>query len=311
MTEQELINQIQEDLNYKMSILPPVIIPEWQKQYMPKLHMVNIHSTSRGFNAAIKRKNDIYFNNIGYQFRILEYIDCNNVIIEFLNTGYRTSVKVDSINRGSIRDPFERSVYNVGYLGIGPYKSTINYDTTKQYETWSGMMHRCYDILTLMRSPSYSKVIVDPIWHNYQNFALWFDNNYYELPNNEKLSLDKDLIPSIIGMHNKIYSPNTSCLLPININIAMHLGTKDKAYSTPTGVRYIPSRVKPYLAMLDLTNEARFLGYYTTKEEAFDAYKTEKQNYIYYLAEKYKYIIPDYIYQLLMQYKINDIIEYL
>ena len=50
-------------------------------------------------------------------------------------------------------------------------------------------------------------------WHNFQNFAKWYEDNYYEIEE-EQMHLDKD----ILVKGNKVYSPDTCVFVPETIN---------------------------------------------------------------------------------------------
>lgn len=78
------------------------------------------------------------------------------------------------------------------------------------------MLRRCYDKQFQERQPTYKGCIVCEEWYNFQNFAKWFDENYYEIEG-EKIALDKDLLK----LNNKIYSPSTCCFLPQRINVSL------------------------------------------------------------------------------------------
>lgn len=98
------------------------------------------------------------------------------------------------------KDRLAPSVYGIGFMGEGRYKASINYKTTRQYETWKSMMRRCYSSVSLKARPTYRDCTVCDEWHNFQNFAKWFDNNYIK-----GYELDKDI--KVNG--NKTYSPCT------------------------------------------------------------------------------------------------------
>ena len=104
-------------------------------------------------------------------------------------------------------------VYGVGYNSSKregfPTKS--NGKILKCYDAWRRMLQRCYDIQYKIEHPTYEGVTCCDGWKDYQNFAKW----WYSQPNHDKgFELDKDLL--VIG--NKLYSPETCCLLPMEIN---------------------------------------------------------------------------------------------
>lgn len=136
-------------------------------------------------------------NNFG-DFEILEYFNYHKVKIKFITTGYTTHAKMDKIRRGKVKDKLLPSVYGVGYLGDGPYSASLIGKYTKVYYTWRAMLQRCYCSMYQENKPTYEGCTVADEWHNFQNFAKWFEDNYIE-----GYELDKDL--KVEG--NKIYSP--------------------------------------------------------------------------------------------------------
>lgn len=69
------------------------------------------------------------------------------------------------------------------------------------------MIKRCYNQKCLLKDNTYRGCSVCDEWLNFQNFGEWYDENYYEVPN-EVMDLDKD----ILHKGNKIYSPD-NCVL--------------------------------------------------------------------------------------------------
>ena len=114
---------------------------------------------------------------------------------------------------GNIKCPYERRYFGVGYIGEGKYKVWENGKNTKCYKTWHNMLNRCYDEKFHEKYPTYIGCEVDKNWHNFQNFAEWYYNNYYEIEGG-KMCLDKD----ILYKHNKVYSPKTCIFVPQTIN---------------------------------------------------------------------------------------------
>jgi hypothetical protein len=121
--------------------------------------------------------------------------DLKVMFIETLNVEKATSSQVRT---GEIKDRMRRSVYGVGILGVGEYKPS---DNKKASQLWRGMIERCYSERSLRLHPTYIDVIVCDEWHNFQNFAKWFDKNYVH-----GMHLDKDVL-SKSGL--KCYSPKT------------------------------------------------------------------------------------------------------
>lgn len=138
-------------------------------------------------------------NNCG-EFKIINHTNANNIEIEFLSTGYRKITRHRTAMKGEVKDKYHPCVNGVGFIGDGSHKVSVNCVQTKAYEVWSGMISRCYSKKTQERQPSYIGCTVCREWHNFQNFAEWFDGNYID-----GMCLDKDI--RVKG--NKVYSPDT------------------------------------------------------------------------------------------------------
>ena len=100
----------------------------------------------------------------------------------------------------------------VGYLGNT--STSKNKKVKHSYRIWLGMIRRCYNPRGYDGKMVYYKdCSVCDEWLCYANFEKWYDDNYYEV-NNEEMNLDKD----ILVKGNKIYSPNTCVFVPQRIN---------------------------------------------------------------------------------------------
>ena len=75
-------------------------------------------------------------------FKILKYNDRANVEIQFINTGFETSVHLVQVKNGSVKDPYLPSVYGVGITGT-KYPTKVNDVVTKEYKLWHSMLVRC------------------------------------------------------------------------------------------------------------------------------------------------------------------------
>ena len=54
-----------------------------------------------------------------------------------------------------------------------------------------------------------------------------------------------------------------------------------------------------------MNKKQNFLGYYNTPEEAFQAYKQFKENYIKQVADEYKELIPEKLYNAMYEYEVK------
>ena len=151
-------------------------------------------------------------------FKVLKYNDSKNVEIQFLKTGYETTVHLGSIKIGSVKDPYSPSVYGVGILGT-KYPPTINDVKTKEYGLWQNMLERCYSDALKKRRPTYTDCSVSENFKSYEYFYEWchrqigFGNEGDENP----FHLDKDLLTK----GNKVYSEDSCIFIPNEINLLL------------------------------------------------------------------------------------------
>ncbi len=153
----------------------------------------------------------VYTSKVAGEFKIVNYVNCKNIEIEFTSTKTRRVVTSDRIKGGKIKDPLFPSVYGLGFIGVGDYKSRVGGIKTAQYRAWSCMMARCYGESTQKRQPTYKGCTVCEEWHDFQVFSKWFDENYVD-----GYQLDKD----IKAKGNKIYSPENCCFVSQAVNVS-------------------------------------------------------------------------------------------
>ena len=149
--------------------------------------------------------NQIYPTNNFGSVKILNYINQYSVQVQFIDTGYTYFSQSKYIKRGHLKDKLAPNVYGVGFIGDGKYNSKC-----KSYGIWRGIFKRCYCPKTQVRQPTYKDCTVATDWHNFQNFAKWFDENYVE-----GYDLDKDI--KFNG--NKLYSAETCLFVSHQENI--------------------------------------------------------------------------------------------
>ena len=133
-----------------------------------------------------------------------------HVGLRYLSSGCRDCALIRG--RGEVL-PSKRKAYGVGFNSNpkSGYKSKDGNRITKSYDAWKRMLQRCFDQKYKEDHPTYVGVTCVDEWKDFQGFASW----WYSQPNHDKgFELDKDLL--VDG--NKVYSPETCCLLPTEIN---------------------------------------------------------------------------------------------
>ena len=254
------------------------------------------------------RLHETQLNKYGRLMKIIEYNDSTNLVVEF-EDGYTEKTRYDCFKRGAVLHPLDKFVLGIGYKGEGKYKITENNQQTFLYTEWHSMLARCYNPSQQKRdkTSSYEHCEVCEEWHNFQNFAKWYEDNYYEI-RGEKMRLDKD----ILNKNNKVYSPENCVIVPERINLLFCYRKKNRG-ECPVGVRKRKECKSSYRATINITNSqgqsrSIALGSYKTPEEAFYAYKQAKEQHIKLVAEEYKDKIPKKLYDAMHRYvvEIND-----
>ncbi len=245
-------------------------------------------------------------NNFGSKMVIIEYRKYSDIDVYFPEYDWTArNVTCGNFKNGNVVCPYERRYCGVGYLGEGKYKAyDKNGRPTKCYTAWNHMLKRCYDVKFHKKEQTYINCSVTEEWLNFQNFAEWFYENYYEIEN-EVMSLDKD----ILCKGNKIYSPNNCMFVPKNINNLFIKRDKLRG-EYPIGVYYNKQNKKfrAQCSVYDLEENKKkkiYLGLYDTPEQAFKFYKNFKEQYIKQVADYYKNQIPDKLYKAMYEYKVN------
>ena len=252
------------------------------------------------------RLGEINYNNHNSKMIIIEYENCDNLTVKFEkdNCIVKNRTYVD-FRKGKIKSPYDRGVCNIGYVGEGIYRAKDNNNNiTPQYNTWSGMLYRCYSERIHNIRPTYIDCTVCEEWQNLQNFGKWYDENYYEIEE-QRMDLDKD----ILHKGNKIYSPENCVFVPTNIN-GLFTKRQNCRGNFPIGVSFDKSKNLYAVGCGDGKGNYVKIGTWGLdyKEEAFQVYKETKEKVIKDIAIEYKnkYIqFPEQLYETMINYKVS------
>lgn len=208
--------------------------------------------------------------------------------IRFVNTGYVRAAKRQYVIRGALKDPYFPSKYGIGYLGVGPYKTSSDellscgkkYKANNYYSVWATMFSRCYNTSNYeYHSYGGAGVYVSENWKCFQNFAEFFCNNW-----KEGLELDKD----ILVQGNKEYGPDSCVFVPAYLNNLVKNRESENGYPTGVGV-YKGNKGQetqpknPFIAWAD----GRRLGYFSKPMEAHKAWQEAKADKIFESVNRY------------------------
>ena len=222
---------------------------------------------------------------------IIEYLNTNNVAVKFVGYAHKVTTTANCIRIGKVKNFMLPVVCTVGFTGLGNYSKLKD---KKAYQTWNGMLERCYSKKSLIKNPTYNECSVCIDWHNFQTFAKWF----YECSGYiDGMHLDKD----IILQGNKVYSPSMCVFVSQEVNTLL-VDRKAKRGSCMLGVSKINNR---YMAQCNTgKGKQKNLGTFTTENAAHKAYKDCKYMIIRKIAEQQSnvliknsllsWVIPEY-----------------
>ena len=251
-----------------------------------------IHQENERSGEQIEgRLGEINTNTYGTPMKIVAYRNWDDIDIEFLDDFHyiKEHQTYSNFKNGGVRNPYDRTVFGVGYAGVGDYLLT-DVKPTKAYMIWYQLMNRCYNPKEAKNRKSYYGIVtICPEWHNFQNFAKWYTENYYEVEG--RIHVDKD----ILFPDNKEYHPDKCLLVPQRINEMFR--TKKNKHGLPTGIGRNGNSNR-YRARYN----GKELGTFDTLEEAVAKHTEAKRKHIREVAEEYKSIIPTKVYDALMNW---------
>lgn len=237
----------------------------------------------------------VFINNQNLPMEIIEVPNTQKVKVRFEN-GYETIAQMSNIKRGRVKNPYHPTIHDVGFVGDGEYQCRVDGKVSHCYKTWSGMLFRCYKQDKDEKYVSWEDCTVCEEWHNFQNFAKWYYDNYYEI-DDEKMHLDKDWLQK----GNKVYSPTTCVFVPQTINSLLISRKRDRG-NCVIGVSKNGSQ---YYAQMTKLSKHVGLGLFFNEIDAFNCYKKHKEDYIQEVANKYKGLIPIKLYNAMVNYKVE------
>ena len=235
------------------------------------------------------------------EFKILKYDDAKDVEIQFLKTGFETTVQLGNIKSGKVKDPCVPSVYGVGVLG-NKHPITINGVLTKEYELWQSMLRRCYSDSSKKKCPTYEGCEVSAKFKSFEYFYEWCNKQigFYNQGNENPFHLDKDLL--IKG--NKVYSEDSCVFIPSEINLLLTKRTASRGEYL-IGVSWHKTKKAFVVRVNKNKGKPEWLGLFKTEIEAFNTYKTAKEAFIKEQANKWKSEIDPRAYKALMNYTVE------
>jgi len=244
------------------------------------------------------RVGEIHTTNEGCKFTIIMCNDQQNCTIQFddINKTILEKVSYTHILNKSIKNPYNPSVCGIGFLGVGKYKTSSSKKKTKFYTHWINMLKRCYSEKCHIKQPTYKETTICEEWKCFQVFAKWHEDSWKPWMD-RTWQLDKD----ILLKGNKIYSPETCCFVPAEIN-KMFVKNDINRGEYPIGVTVRDNG--SIIMQITICNKGYSKTCHTI-EEAFQLYKTLKEGDIKDKANKWKNKLDLKVYDALINYKVE------
>lgn len=259
----------------------------------------------KSINKRSERLGEEKINHQGCLMKIIEYNNANDIIVEFQDE-YHAKINTIYANYkiGNIANPYFKSILGVAMVG-SKYETNNNKKHTKEYTAWFAMLSRCYDKKFKKQRETYADVTCCEEWLNFENFYEWLhkQENFEQWLNGDRWAIDKD----ILVKGNKVYSPETCCLVPDRIN-SLFLKSDKRRGDLPIGVSR--SKIDGYTYyVLSISRKIHNhpTKYFKSPEDAFCYYKKYKEEIIKQMAqEEYdKGNITESCYEAMMKYEVE------
>ena len=238
-------------------------------------------------------------NNFGKCF-VIDYKGRNDVFVMFYDPVCVVRCHLGTLNKGQIKNPLVPTFYGRGFMGIGKYGKS----DSRAFSLWRSVLERTCCLSFKERRPTYKNTSVCEEWLNFQNFAKWCYGQKLLNAKDDKGSyyqLDKDLI--LKG--NKVYSPETCCFVPPEIN-GLVVRTS-KRNNLPLGVHFC-KRQNLYVSQMSVGNSMKHLGYFDCPDKAHETYLLAKKDHMRFIADNWRGKIDPRVYEALIDWtvEIND-----
>ena len=230
---------------------------------------------------------------------VTKYVNSKAVCVKFVVTGYETTTKASNVIAGSVKDRLLPTVHGIGITGDSQVR--VDGKHTKEYRLWNNMLKRCYSVGCQKVRPTYIDCSVSENFRYLQYFKEWCNNQIGFNSVDEKgkpFALDKD----ILVKGNRVYNEDVCVFVPSEINNVL---TKrgNKRGDCVVGVWKYKGKFVAQVSTGKMVQD--YLGIFKTEKDAFQAYKTAKEDHIKEVANKWRDQSDPRVYKSLMNYEVH------
>ena len=241
----------------------------------------------------------IFETNFSGKCEVVKYVTAKELYVRF-DDGTIVRTMFGNLKRGVVGNPTRSKVFGVGI------NDDREYTKTKEYVLWHSMLRRCYSEVYQKDKPRYVGCYVSDDWKLFSNFRRDIVHiPFFDTALNGNYELDKD----ILFTGNKVYSKETVCFVPREINSALikkdgiSNGYMIGVYKSLNSNRYKASTsagvLNTYRKKFGMKTQ------YATEIEAHQAYLKCKKAYLADLANKYNGEIEQRVFEALMNYQVE------
>lgn len=240
----------------------------------------------------------IFTNKKGFKWRVVDCQRLKKILVESCEWHqYTTVVTKESIKRGAIFYPYGK-MSDGCYAGKGAW---ISSSKNPHFHTWASLRTRTLDTNFKQRHKSYIDCSLCEEWMCMQNFCDWAESTKPK-DTSVKWELDKDLL--IEG--NKLYSPETCCWLPKEINLFLSKMGEKAIYP-----KTLKDGSEVYVVFVREGKEkqvekgSHYIGTYYSYEMAVDKWRWVKKQRLNSLIKQYEHLMSDVVIERLSALKIS------
>lgn len=238
---------------------------------------------------GIKYLGKEFENKLGEKCFVIDYKSSKEVVVMFYD-GYYTTTQMSNIRKGAVKNPFSEQGKFLGF-GVADVKVSTKSPLYKYRRLWEAMITRVHS----KADKAYHNVTVSQDWAMLSTFLEDIKSfSGYDRVLTDGWVLDKD----ILSVNDKIYSKDTCCFVPPEINSLLVNMDKPKG-NHPLGVHFC-NREGKFVAQMHTKTTTKHIGYFSCPSKAHTAYKCEKQQYINRIVELYKDALDTKVYRALL-----------
>jgi len=230
----------------------------------------------------------IFTTKKGFKWRVLDCSVSRKVVVESLEwKPYKTTARKESIQSGVVFYPYGK-MSDGCYAGEGRWLSSPK---NPHFQVWCGLRTRTLDDDFKQEHKSYIDCSLCEEWMCMQNFCDWAESTKPK-DNSIRWELDKDLL--IEG--NRLYSPETCCWLPKEINLFLSKMSEKAIYPKTLADGGVVYRVFVREGKeKQVEKGSHYIGTYYSYEMAVDKWRWVKKQRLNALIQQYRHLMSDVV----------------